>query len=95
MQQRLTTAAFALGVLCALVGAVQLAGWLLFGPATLRELRLRGHTFPGIALSGYGQEEDIQRSYQAGFAAHLTKPASRESVLAAVTTVTAGQAHGE
>ena len=27
-----------------------------------------------IALSGYGMEEDIQRSHEAGFLAHLTKP---------------------
>jgi len=29
---------------------------------------------PGIALSGYGMEEDIQRSRGAGFTHHLTKP---------------------
>src|SRR6185437_1678819 len=28
----------------------------------------------GIALSGFGQEEDLRRSSEAGFAAHLTKP---------------------
>ena len=28
----------------------------------------------GIALSGYGMQEDIRRSKDAGFAAHLTKP---------------------
>ena len=31
-------------------------------------------TLPGIALSGYGQEEDMQQSREAGFAVHLTKP---------------------
>ena len=46
------------------------------GHDLMRQLRQRGHKFPGIALSGYGQEEDIQRSREAGFAAHLTKPAS-------------------
>ena len=46
-----------------------------------------GHKFPGIALSGYGQEEDIRRSYEAGFAAHLTKPASREALVEAVASV--------
>ncbi len=50
------------------------------GHDLMRQLRQRGHKFPGIALSGYGQEEDIQRSREAGFAAHLTKPASREAV---------------
>ena len=29
---------------------------------------------PGIALTGYGMEEDIRRSREAGFTAHLTKP---------------------
>ncbi|MEO6871444.1 MAG: hypothetical protein ABI233_04400 [Chthoniobacterales bacterium] len=28
----------------------------------------------GIALSGYGMDEDISRSRAAGFAAHVTKP---------------------
>ena len=53
------------------------------------QLRQRGHKFPGIALSGYGQREDIQRSREAGFAAHLTKPASREAVAGAIASVTA------
>jgi two-component system CheB/CheR fusion protein len=57
------------------------------GHDLLRELRERGHALPAIALSGYGQEEDIERSCAAGFAAHLVKPASRESVLAAVAEV--------
>lgn len=30
--------------------------------------------FPGIALSGYGMEDDIARSRACGFFAHLTKP---------------------
>jgi two-component system CheB/CheR fusion protein len=58
------------------------------GHNLLRQLRQQGHTFPGIALSGYGQEEDIQRSYEAGFVAHLTKPASRESLVETVAAVT-------
>ena len=28
----------------------------------------------GIALSGFGMEEDLQRSHEAGFVAHLVKP---------------------
>ena len=32
------------------------------------------HRIKGIALSGYGMQEDIRRSKDAGFAAHLTKP---------------------
>ncbi len=60
------------------------------GHDLLRELHLRGHKFPGIALSGYGQEDDIQRSRQVGFAAHLTKPASREAVVEAIASVILG-----
>jgi CheY-like chemotaxis protein len=60
------------------------------GHDLMRALRSRGHKFPGIALSGYGQEEDIRRSYEAGFAAHLTKPASREGLLETVASVIAG-----
>ena len=32
------------------------------------------HGIKGIALSGFGQEEDIRRSRDAGFETHLTKP---------------------
>ena len=60
------------------------------GHDLMRGLRQRGHTLPGIALSGYGQEEDIQRSREAGFAAHLTKPASRELLVDAIAAVTTG-----
>ncbi len=38
-------------------------------PALAGRYRLKG-----IALSGYGMEEDIRQSQQAGFARHLTKP---------------------
>jgi CheY-like chemotaxis protein len=42
----------------------------------LQELRARGHSFPAIALSGYGQDQDVQQCRDAGFAAHLVKPVS-------------------
>jgi CheY-like chemotaxis protein len=32
------------------------------------------HSLQGIALSGYGQDEDLRRSRDAGFMTHLTKP---------------------
>ena len=38
------------------------------------------HGLKGIALTGYGMEEDITRSHKAGFIAHLTKPAGLESL---------------
>ncbi len=34
----------------------------------------------GIALTGYGMEQDIARSQAAGFIAHLTKPVHIESL---------------
>jgi len=50
----------------------------------IRELRRLGCLTPGIALSGYAQEEDIQRSREAGFAVHLTKPTSLAKLAAAI-----------
>lgn len=44
------------------------------GVELITRLRRCGHDLPAIALSGYGQDEDIRRSRAAGFAAHLTKP---------------------
>ena len=38
-----------------------------------RIIEMRGPV-PAIALTGYGMEEDIRRSRDAGFSAHLTKP---------------------
>ena len=43
------------------------------GHDLFRTLRAKGDIF-GIALSGYGMEEDIRRSGEAGFAHHLVKP---------------------
>jgi PAS domain S-box-containing protein len=34
----------------------------------------------GIALTGYGMDEDVNRSQAAGFAAHLTKPVSMQGL---------------
>ena len=48
-----------------------------------------GAQFPGIALSGYGQEEDILRSREAGFAAHFTKPVPRERLVESIASVMA------
>jgi two-component system CheB/CheR fusion protein len=59
------------------------------GVDLMRELRLRGYTMPGIALSGYGQDQDIQRSREAGFAAHLTKPTSPERLAEAIAATIA------
>lgn len=45
---------------------------------------------PVLALSGYGREQDLQRSAAAGFAAHLVKPADPAEVHAKLTEVLSG-----
>lgn len=45
----------------------------LSGTDLMRELR-KLHGLSGIAVSGYGMEEDMQRSREAGFVHHLIKP---------------------
>lgn len=44
------------------------------GYQLMKELLARQPGLRGIALSGYGMEEDVARSREAGFALHLTKP---------------------
>lgn len=46
-----------------------------------------------VALTGYGQPEDVRRTTAAGFDAHVTKPASLESLLDALA-VAGAQATG-
>jgi signal transduction histidine kinase len=43
----------------------------------MREVRLNNH-LPGIALSGFGSEQDVNQARDAGFAEHLTKPINFE-----------------
>jgi CheY-like chemotaxis protein len=38
-------------------------------------------------VSGYGQNEDVLRSHEAGFAAHLTKPIPRERLIETMASV--------
>jgi CheY-like chemotaxis protein len=56
------------------------------GHELMREVRQR-YGLPGIALSGYGREEDEAQSRQAGFALHLTKPIDPEELQAAIARV--------
>jgi len=46
---------------------------------TLRADPEHGSTYL-IALTGYGQEEDRRRAKEAGFDAHLTKPADLDEL---------------
>lgn len=52
----------------------------------MRELTRR-YGLRGIALSGYGMEEDLRRSKEAGFERHLTKPINLESLQAVIGEV--------
>ena len=49
----------------------------------MRQLRAK-HALPGIALSGYGMDEDRAASKAAGFAEHFTKPIDSERLRVAV-----------
>ena len=43
------------------------------GREMMRQIR-RIQSIPGVALSGFGMQEDVRRSLEAGFSTHLTKP---------------------
>ena len=51
-----------------------------------------GRTLPGIAISGFGSEEDVQESAGAGFAEHLTKPIDVNRLESAIRRVTSSRA---
>jgi CheY-like chemotaxis protein len=42
----------------------------------MREVQQQHKSVKGIALSGFGAQEDVRRAKLAGFTAHLTKPIS-------------------
>jgi two-component system CheB/CheR fusion protein len=54
-------------------------GWEL-----MQALRATGSALPGIVLSGYGQDQDLERSLEAGFKAHLTKPVNLHTLRNAI-----------
>ena len=59
------------------------------GQDLMRELGRRYH-LKGIALSGYGMEDDVRRSHEAGFARHLTKPVNRQALETTIRQVVQG-----
>jgi PAS domain S-box-containing protein len=61
------------------------------GTDLLRQLKAR-HPVRAIALSGYGMEEDLQKSRAAGFDAHLTKPIDLHTLEETIRRVLAGPA---
>ena len=58
------------------------------GLELLKRIRLR-RDIPALALSGFGMDEDIERSRDAGFADHLTKPVSIDRLQAAIAQLEA------
>jgi CheY-like chemotaxis protein len=56
----------------------------------MRELRDQ-YGLKGIAVSGYGMEEDLRRSQDAGFLEHLVKPVDVEKLKAALARVAVPQ----
>jgi CheY-like chemotaxis protein len=46
--------------------------------------RQQGGSLRLVALSGYGQQADVERAARAGFDLHLTKPAALEDLQRAI-----------
>lgn len=65
------------------IGLPDLDGWDLVSQVRGRCVR------KAIAVTGYGQSADVDRSMQAGFDAHLTKPVDLPSLLRAIDEVMA------
>jgi DNA-binding response OmpR family regulator len=53
----------------------------------IRALRAR-QPVPGIALSGYGMDDDVARSLEAGFERHLVKPVELSKLVQAIEALT-------
>lgn len=64
------------------------------GYELMQQIRDR-HGIKGIALSGYGMEEDRRRSRDAGFLDHLVKPVTVSLLLATIQRVIGGDAGRE
>src|SRR5438094_6361511 len=56
------------------------------GYELMREVRLNKN-LPGIALSGFGTEQDISQAREAGFSEHLTKPINFERLEKTIQSV--------
>jgi CheY-like chemotaxis protein len=53
----------------------------------IRQIRQRDPAIPAIAISGYGMEDDIHQSRQAGFNHHLTKPTNIQLLAALIQQI--------
>jgi len=56
------------------------------GLDVMKHLRAR-HGIPAIAVSGYGMEEDVRQTREAGFSEHLVKPIDLPKLQAAIARV--------
>ena len=56
----------------------------------MRKLRA-DHRLRGIALSGFGMEEDVRRAEEAGFSRHLTKPVDFDLLLSTIRELLAAE----
>ncbi len=60
------------------------------GCQIMRTVRAR-HPVPGIAMSGFGMEEDIAKSRESGFREHLVKPINITQMVAAIERAMSGE----
>jgi PAS domain S-box-containing protein len=56
----------------------------LDGLEAVKRLRNKGYDKPVIALTAHAMKEDVQRSKDAGFSAHLSKPVSSEALISVI-----------
>jgi len=57
------------------------------GTDLLEQLVKRGRRPPSIAMSGFGMDGDLERSFQAGFSEHLTKPVEFTALHLAISRI--------
>ncbi|HEX8253200.1 MAG TPA: response regulator, partial [Thermoanaerobaculia bacterium] len=56
------------------------------GTDLMRELR-KTSSIRGVAISGFGTEEDVERSLAAGFGVHLAKPVGAQRLQAVISEI--------
>jgi CheY-like chemotaxis protein len=61
------------------------------GYEAARRIRALGRRIVLVALTGWGQEQDQQRAYAAGFDYHLTKPADPDALEALIASAAGGR----
>jgi CheY-like chemotaxis protein len=61
------------------------------GMDVVRCVRARYPKMPAIAMTGFGMEQDIRSSEQAGFTMHLTKPVDVNSLEASIRMLTSSR----